>query len=134
MTAGGSEYGMKLGFQRIVCLEFASTLMYGLRMSTIKMHLSAMLLAMSILPSLGQASSEELASLVDVELMNGQILSGKIFQESDEEVQLELSTGDVITLRRSSIKAILHDDPKMNDPSVSRYFFSPSAFMLKAGS
>lgn len=77
-----------------------------------------------------------------VRLSDGQVLRGRVVQQTAEEVVLELVSGGRMTLARKGISAIEVEDRAMvsstgqiwfKDPNRTRYFYSPSAMTLKQG-
>lgn len=81
------------------------------------------------------------ARFVKVELTDGQTLHGKLLAESGSAVVIEVS-GNSLTLARSQIRYFA-EEPRVTvkedgelwsyDPNRTRYFYSPSAMMLKKG-
>ena len=77
-----------------------------------------------------------------VTLNDGQELHGYVVERTDEKVLLELTSGGRMELPSASVRTITSDERvkvdgrgelRSSDPSRTRYFYSPSGFMLRQG-
>lgn len=79
------------------------------------------------------AAQGRVSEAVTIQLVDGQELTGLLQALDENEVGLKLDSGVVLRLPRSSVSRIRSVEKAPEDPSVSRYFFTPSAFALRAG-
>lgn len=103
------------------------------------MNTSALLVTLFLV---GAGAIEERV-ISEITLADGQQLRGYVVEETDENYVLELAAGGRMEIASSSVKSVrvnerITADAKTGelregDPNRTRYFYSPSAHMLKAG-
>lgn len=88
------------------------------------------------------APSADPHALVRVELEDGQVLRGTLVQLTADAYHLALQGGGMVVIPRSSVRELVHDRGAVKtstgeiwfaDPNRTRYFYSPSAMMLRKG-
>lgn len=93
-------------------------------------------------PAIETGTVQNDSTIYKIDLLDGQVLMGRLHDKTDSTVSLQLATGDKLVLPRKSIKSIKQEAAvrnasggsyRLNDPNRTRYLFSPSAFMMPKG-
>ena len=87
-------------------------------------------------------NNETSNKLVELQLNDGQLIKGILLKETQTHYHIKIATADLIIISKSAVKTlevdsnstVKHNGEIWNkDPNSTRYFYSPSAFLLEKG-